>query len=107
MTTYRDGENTGTTAYTYDENGREIGLDSETYSSRSYYVPLLDVDWESYPRDDYKDFLLSIDDNAGRTVYYWSLSSGEPTLTYDDNGYLIKADDGAGNYIELTYEPVA
>ena len=109
---------TRTTDRTYGEDGRittTIKTDKKEEASTSYAMPLLSASWtvcteyaSDGPYTSSSIFSVSIKDSAGENAVSFScFCNGEPTLTYDDNGYLIKADDGAGNYIELTYEPVA
>lgn len=51
-------------------------------------------------------FYAEVPVRGERTGVSFSLA-GAPELTYDDDGYLIRADSGNGNYIEFTYEPCA
>lgn len=118
------------TEYTYDEDGMFLSaeetatdyhgnvttepggpefLDSEYRDflySEQYSLPFLGAGYSG----DLGSFDVWLDDSAGRTVFSAGIGNGvltaAPELTYDGNGYLIRADDGAGDYIELTYEPV-
>ena len=93
---------------------QEVGLgtgsgiygDPDNYSNQ-YSLPLLGAGYNRYSGPN-GDFEVWLNDNAGGRICTWSgcLHTEEPQMTYDDNGYLIKADDGAGNTIELAYEPV-
>ena len=113
------GKLLNTTTYTYDDGGRlleetreEPTGDGNLISYYQYYwMPLLEGIWER-ASNDWGGFSLFLRDAAGRPICRLCYSDlyeefGEPTLTYDDNGYLVKMDDGNGCTIALTYEPVA
>ncbi len=99
------------TEYTYDDAGNilseksTVTSDDSGYSSGAYHLPLLTVQW-------WEDSLtVMLLDSAGHSVFdmnnnrLYSIDDAE--LTYDDNGYLTRIDDGAGSYMEFTYGPVA
>ena len=92
------------------EAGEPEFLESEMRDliyGKLYSLPFIGAGYNS----NFGSFDIWLDDSVGRTIISSGIGNGvlaaEPQLTYDDNGYLIRADDGAGNYVELTYEPVA
>lgn len=100
-------------SYEYDEQGRMVSMSSsrdggEPTTCPYIYVPGLVIEAGSYMR------VINLVDNAKienygwQAIAKWSITTdSQVNYICDDNGYLIKVDDGAGNYIELTYEPVA
>ncbi len=99
------------TEYTYDDAGNiltektVITSDDNGYTSFAYHLPLLLVQgWGDTVN-------ISLLDNAGHPIIdannngLYTVDDAE--LTYDDNGCLTRIDDGAGNYMEFTYEPAA
>lgn len=82
--------------------------DPEEYYSNLSSVPLLGMGYNMYSGMN-GDFEVWLTDNAGGRIFTWCnlLHTESPELTYDDNGYLIKASDESGNSFEFVYEPVA
>ena len=108
------GESSGTT-YTYGENGRTTKTYDNGDMTTTYEDPLLVVSWyiETITAPDgsaitHKDCILSLEDNMGMWIFQAGCAcDGEPTLTYDGNGYLVRLTGTGGETVELTYEPVA
>lgn len=106
MTT-SDGE-----TYTYDEQGRELTYDYDWgWATGSYvytYAPLLKCTGVEGSVDDQKSIYFQVElvFNENATTVGTLVNVKEPALTFDDNGYLVKADAGDGNYMEFTYEQV-
>ena len=104
-TTYSDGEVSSETTYTYDDEGRMIQEDyiSDDFSNSTIYTPLQRVhlyqSWVDYNLYDREGINLLPGDGTGYT--------GEPEVTYDDNGYVTQIGLGDGTAIVFTYEPVA
>lgn len=113
------GRFTGTYTYEYDEQGRLTRESYDDGETRFYYMPLLSCEWSRMIWTDFDEsgetgsqenisLNLYLKDAVGQQVTNWDCSmTGEPTLEYDDNGYLVRAFDADGNNIEITYEPVA
>ncbi len=99
---------------TYGEDGRSTKTYDNGKIDTTYETPLVEVIWStgSTTYSDgsaitYNSCVLLFFDSMGDTLLITDCNcDGEPTLTYDDNGYLVKVDGGAGNTVELTYEPV-
>ena len=107
-TSTKNGEADDTTTYAYDEEGQLIEEAHDSGDVTRYYPsPLFEAEWVTAPSIEYSNFSLEFLDTAGNSAYRLDFTIDDPTATYDDNGYLIKVDDGAGETIELTYEPVA
>ncbi len=98
--------------FTYDDAGRmstqavhnaNAGAD---ISVRYIYTPPLTIELEK--NTGYGDRVSCwLRDDAGEAVFgSSSISSAEPQLTYDDNGYVTQIDYGDGS-LAFTYEPVA
>ncbi len=99
--------------YTYDEQGRELTHDYDWgWSQGSYvytYVPFLKCSGAeaTYDGQMQTSFQLEMIFNEESSVSVgYLMDTKEPALTFDENGYLVKADAGDGNYLELTYEQV-
>ena len=118
--THAWGTATGTYTYAYDEEGRRVSMSYDDGESRYYYMPLLNCEWERMIWTNFDgsgettgtsesiSMYVNLQDAVGATVLNWYCSmTGEPTLEYDDNGYLVRVSDADGNFIEIAYEPVA
>lgn len=109
------GTFTGTYTYEYDGAGRMTKESYDDGEDLYYYMPLLSGTWSRAIWTDFDgasseeiSLSLRLNDAAGEPVMSWSCAmTGEPEMTYDDNGCLVKAADADGNMIELSYEPVA
>lgn len=107
-----NGEKYSESVYTYSEDSRSI---TKTRDNGNVFVEyetqLLDVAWNkaAYGSFSTNSCSLALKDSTGsRNLFETSCScDGDPALTYDDNGYLVRVDGAAGNSIELAYEPVA
>ena len=107
--------------YTYDGQGRvsgaEVYVDGALAEQTTYTydeAPLLtlqhcsqqDYDGEGRAlQEPVRFFVAQLKDAAGQTVLRFDLQ-GQPELTFDSAGYLVKA-EAAGRTLEFTYEPAA
>ncbi len=117
-TTTSDDGTTEETTYSYDEQGRQIGIDSADSAEKIYFQPLLSASWDRSQwftlnedgswGDSHEECVISLalNDNAGTVISSWRLTTAEPVLEYDANGYLTRVDGGEGGTLEFTYEPV-
>lgn len=116
--TYDDDGNlieSGDSVYTYDEQGKRKTVSTDLGFMKMfttyYYAPYLECDVTDSDSDGtvsrmfYVNFTYGT--NVSESVASISAGEGDPELTFDDNGCLIKADPGNGQYVEFTYEPMA
>lgn len=113
VTTGADGKVSAET-YAYNEDGRTTIMADNGDMYIKYDIPLLDVDWSRYTsyNGDGTSFTIGTCGVALGDFYSSRFSAGissdsEPTMTYDENGYLVKVEGSEGETMELTYEPVA
>ena len=100
---------------TFDEQGRETSYSYDWGWSAAdcvyTYAPLLQCtsatatysDMEG-ATDQFTVTLTTIENMPLNVAAMYNVK--DPELTFDDNGYLVKADAGDGRYTEFTYEPV-
>ena len=105
--TYDDQDHVVTNRVTYDNGAPgtywEYSYEPDAYFELRYSLQYQDDPAKIKPAN--PAFYAEIATTEGRPGLSFGLY-GTPELFYDEDGYLVKADAGEGNYIEFTYEPV-